>query len=53
MILYSPQRGWSVFMASRFEHGEVTYAGYRLLTEEYITANHLDEKVYRMARSWR
>jgi F-type H+-transporting ATPase subunit a len=47
VILYSPQRGWSVFMASHWEHGAVTYAGYRLLTEEFITANHLDEKVYR------
>ncbi|HXB32272.1 MAG TPA: F0F1 ATP synthase subunit A [Puia sp.] len=47
VVLYSPQRGWSVFMASHWEHGAVTYAGYRLLTEEFITANHLDEKVYK------
>ena len=25
VILYSPERGWSVFMSSRFEHGEQTY----------------------------
>jgi F-type H+-transporting ATPase subunit a len=47
VILYSPQRGWSTFMSSRFKHGAVTYSGYRLLDEEYIAANHLDEKVYR------
>jgi F-type H+-transporting ATPase subunit a len=47
VILYSPQRGWSFFMFSRFEHGEVNYDNYRDLTEEYITKNKLDEKVYR------
>ncbi|HEV2352610.1 MAG TPA: F0F1 ATP synthase subunit A [Puia sp.] len=47
VILYSPQNGWSFFMASRFKHGERAYAGYRLLTEEYISANRLDKKVYK------
>ncbi|HLI93637.1 MAG TPA: F0F1 ATP synthase subunit A, partial [Puia sp.] len=47
VILYSAQKGWSFFMASRFEHGEKTYAGYRMLTEDYISANRLDEKVYK------
>jgi F-type H+-transporting ATPase subunit a len=47
VILYSPQRGWSFFMASQFKHGEVIYSGYRLLNEEYIEANHLDAKIYR------
>jgi F-type H+-transporting ATPase subunit a len=46
VILYSPQRGWSFFMFSRFEHGEVTYDNYRVLTEEYIADNELDEKIY-------
>jgi F-type H+-transporting ATPase subunit a len=46
VILYSPQRGWSSCMASQFKHGEVIYAGYRLLNDEYIDANHLDTKVY-------
>jgi F-type H+-transporting ATPase subunit a len=46
VILYSPQRGWSFFMFSRFEHGEVTFEKYRVLTEEYIGKNKLDEKVY-------
>ncbi|HET6254155.1 MAG TPA: F0F1 ATP synthase subunit A [Puia sp.] len=47
VILYSPERGWSFFMFSRFRHGAVPYAGYRLLTEEYIEANHLDISVYK------
>ena len=46
VILYSPERGWTSFMFSRFEHGEVTYAGYRVLTDEYIEKNKLDEKVF-------
>ena len=46
VILYSPQRGWTSFMFSRLGHGEVTYAGYRVLTDEYIEKNKLDEKVY-------
>jgi F-type H+-transporting ATPase subunit a len=36
VILYSPQRGVSSFMSSRFEHGHQAHNGYRLLTEEYI-----------------
>lgn len=50
VILYSPGRGWSTFMSSRFGHGAVTYAGYRLLTEEYIEAKHLDIMVYKPGR---
>jgi F-type H+-transporting ATPase subunit a len=47
VILYSPERGWSVFMSSRFEHGEQTYDSYRLLNEAYIEDNKLDEKVFK------
>jgi F-type H+-transporting ATPase subunit a len=47
VILYSPQRGLSAFMSSEFEHGEKTYQGYRLLSEDYIGENKLDEKIYR------
>ena len=47
VILYSPGRGWSVFMSSRFEHGEQTYDKYRLLHEAYIADNKLDEKVFK------
>ena len=34
-------------MSSRFEHGEVTYDDYRLLTDEYIDENKLDEKIFK------
>jgi F-type H+-transporting ATPase subunit a len=30
VILYSPQKGFSTFMSSRFEHGHATVDGYRL-----------------------
>jgi F-type H+-transporting ATPase subunit a len=52
VILYSPAKGWSVFMASEFEHGEKIYNGYRLLTEEYIETNKLDENKYKPGRIW-
>jgi len=46
VILYSPAQGWSVFMSSRFNHGEDVYNGYRLLEENYVEENHLDPKTY-------
>jgi F-type H+-transporting ATPase subunit a len=36
VILYSPQRGMTSFMSSKFHHGHEPYNGYRLLTEEHI-----------------
>ena len=36
VILYSPQKGFDVFMSSKFHHGEHDYNGYRLLTEHHI-----------------
>ncbi|MDB5230006.1 MAG: atpB [Chitinophagaceae bacterium] len=36
VILYSPQKGFSAFMSSKFEHGEKTYKGYRLIDEHYL-----------------
>ena len=36
VMLYSPQRGFQVFMSSKFHHGEHEYAGYRLINEEYL-----------------
>jgi F-type H+-transporting ATPase subunit a len=36
VILYSPQRGFTSFMSSKFHHGHEPYKGYRLLTEESI-----------------
>lgn len=50
VILYSPQRGVSVFMSSHFEHGEQVYDNYRLMTEEYMTANHLPDSAFRVGR---
>jgi F-type H+-transporting ATPase subunit a len=47
VILYSPQKGLSVFMSSEFEHGGKTYNGYRLLTEDFIVENKLDGKLYK------
>lgn len=52
VILYSPAKGWSVFMSSKFEHGDATYNGYRLLTEEYIQDKKLDEKIYKVGKIW-
>jgi F-type H+-transporting ATPase subunit a len=34
VILYSPQRGFSTFMSSKFHHGEENHNGYSLLTDE-------------------
>jgi F-type H+-transporting ATPase subunit a len=50
VILYSPQRSWDFFMFSRLQHGEVTYDNYRVLTDEYIEKNKLDEKVYSLGK---
>lgn len=44
VILYSPAKGWSVFMSSAFEHGHAEHDGYRLLNEEYVEEHKLDKK---------
>lgn len=36
VILYSPQRGLSVFMSSRFEHGHASYDGYRIIDDHFL-----------------
>ena len=36
VILYSKEKGFDVFMSSKFEHGEQNYKGYDLLTDEEI-----------------
>lgn len=38
VILYSPQRGFSAFMSSRFHHGEEIHDGYKLLPGNKIVA---------------
>lgn len=35
VILYSPERGLSVFSSSAFHHGEEAHNGYRLITQHY------------------
>jgi len=46
VILYSSQKGFDVFMSSKFNHGEETYKGYELLTNEKISEKKLDPKKY-------
>ena len=46
VILYSSQKGFSVFMSSEFEHGHKAYNGYMLLTDESIEKLKLDEKKF-------
>ena len=36
VILYSPTKGWDLFMSSKFHHGNETYQGYKILTDEAI-----------------
>jgi F-type H+-transporting ATPase subunit a len=36
VILYSPQKGWSGFMSSRFEEGASEVDGYRLVDEKVV-----------------
>jgi F-type H+-transporting ATPase subunit a len=46
VILYSKEKGFDVFMSSKFHHGEHDYKGYRLLTNEKIAENKLDPEKY-------
>jgi len=46
VILYSPQKGFSVFMSSKFHHGHEDYKGYGILTNEKIEELKLDRKKY-------
>ncbi len=40
VILYSPQKGWSVFSSSHFGHeNEETYEGYKLIDGEVVAVN--------------
>lgn len=36
IILYSPQKGFSAFMSSNFEHGQAFYAGYKIEDEKIV-----------------
>ena len=46
VILYSPQKGFSFFMSSKFHHGEESYKGYSTLTDEKLHELKLDPKKY-------
>lgn len=35
IIIYSAQRGFSVFMSSKFHHGHESYKGYRIIDEHF------------------
>lgn len=45
VILYSPERGLSMFMSSSFEHGNVAHEGYRLVEKHYAAEHHLEDKL--------
>ncbi|MFI5187041.1 MAG: F0F1 ATP synthase subunit A, partial [Chitinophagales bacterium] len=44
VILYSPQKGFSFFISSRFQDGEADYKGYSMITEKKLKT--LDAKKY-------
>ena len=46
VILYSPQRGLTTFMSSKFHHGHEDYKDYRILTEHSIQEMGLDPKQF-------
>ncbi len=46
VILYSKEKGFDVFMSSKFKHGTQNYKGYDLLTDEEIAERKLDPKKY-------
>ncbi|MFL5764737.1 MAG: F0F1 ATP synthase subunit A [Bacteroidia bacterium] len=43
VIVYSKARGLSVFMSSRFHHGEKTYNGYKLEENHIVAVDEMDE----------
>jgi F-type H+-transporting ATPase subunit a len=45
VILYSPERGLSMFMSSKFEHGHVSHNGYRLVDKHYAAEHHLEDQI--------
>jgi len=46
VILYSPQKGFSAFMFSKFNKGKNTYNNYEVLSYKKIEALHLDDTKY-------
>ncbi len=48
VILYSPQRGFSTFLSSKFHHGEEAYNGYKLEHDKVVAVDasgNVDESV--------
>ena len=43
IIVYSKERGLNCFMSSRFHHGEMTYAGYKLHHGKIVAVNEMEE----------
>lgn len=46
VILYSKEKGFDVFMSSKFHHGEHSYKGYDILTDHKIKELNLDPKKF-------
>ncbi|HUS02775.1 MAG TPA: F0F1 ATP synthase subunit A [Chitinophagaceae bacterium] len=46
VILFSKEKGFDVFMSSKFHHGEHDHKDYRLLTNEKIAEDKLDPEKY-------
>ncbi len=46
VILYSKEKGLDIFMSSKFHHGEHSYNGYDIITNDKITDQKLDPKKY-------
>jgi F-type H+-transporting ATPase subunit a len=47
VILYSPEKGFSSFMSSKFDHGHHAHEGYKILTKENIAEMGLDPKKFK------
>lgn len=48
IILYSPQRGFSAFMSSNFQHGHAAYNGYKMVNDKIVAVDEngsIDESV--------
>lgn len=46
VVLYSPEKGISVFLSSKFHHGAQSYIGYSILTDEKIQELKLNPKKF-------
>ncbi len=46
VILYSKEKGFDIFMSSKFHHGEHAYKGYEIITDHKIKGEGLDPKKY-------